>query len=209
MNLINNLKWRYATKRFDISKKVSQENLDKIKEAVQLSVSSFGLQLYKVLIVENKEIREKLKSVSWGQNQIIDASHLVVFCNYTNVKNKHVDDYLHLLSKTQDIDINKLQGYGDFMKNKINEMSETESANWTARQTYLALGNLINACAELKIDACPIEGFEPEKYNQILGLSEQGLNAEVLATIGYRSIEDDSQNRLKVRKPLCELFEEF
>ena len=172
-----------------------------------MSVSSYGLQLYKVIIVENTSLREKLKPVSWGQEQITEASHLVVFCNYTNVKDKHVDDFLNMTAKAQDIDVKYLSEYGDFMKGKINEMTKSESFNWTTRQTYLALGNLLNACAELKIDSCPMEGFEPEKYNDILGLSEQGLNAAVIATIGYRSNEDHSQNRPKVRKSLNELFE--
>jgi nitroreductase/dihydropteridine reductase len=207
MNLIENLKWRYATKKFDSSKKISPGNLEKLKEAIQLSVSSYGLQLYKVLIVEDTSLREKLKHVSWGQDQITEASHLVVFCNYTNVKAKHVDDFLNMTAKSQDIEVENLSGYGDFMKSKINEMTKSESFYWTSRQTYFALGNLLNACAELKIDSCPMEGFEPEKYNDILGLSKQGLNAAIIATIGYRSNEDHTQNRPKVRKPFNELFE--
>jgi nitroreductase/dihydropteridine reductase len=207
MNYIESLKWRYATKKFDSSKKISSENLEKLKEAIQLSVSSYGLQLYKVIIVENTSLREKLKPVSGGQDQVTEASHLVVFCNYTNVKDKHVDDFLNMTANSQDIEVKNLSGYGDFMKGKISEMTKSESSNWTFRQTYLALGNLLNACAELKIDACPMEGFEPEKYNDILGLSEQGLNAAVIATIGYRSNEDHTQNRPKVRKPFNELFE--
>jgi len=207
MNYIENLKWRYATKRFDSSKKISTENLEKLKEAIQLSVSSYGLQLYKVIIVENAALREKLKPASWGQDQITEASHLVVFCNYTNVKDKHVDDFLNMVAKSQDMEVKNLSGYGDFMKGKIKEMTTSESFNWTSRQTYLALGNLLSACAELKIDSCPMEGFEPEKYNEILGLYKQGLNAAVIATIGYRSNEDHTQNRPKVRKPLNELFE--
>jgi len=207
MNYIENLNWRYATKKYDSSKKVSSENLEKLKEVIQLSVSSYGLQLYKVIIVENTALREKLKPVSWGQDQITEASHLVVFCNYTNVKDKHVDDFLNMTAKSQDMEVKNLSGYGDFMKGKIKEMTTSESFNWTSRQTYLALGNLLNACAELKIDSCPMEGFEPEKYNDILGLSKQGLNAAVIATIGYRSNEDHTQNRPKVRKSLNELFE--
>ena len=207
MELLNNLKWRYATKKFDSSKKVSNENLEKLKEVIQLSPSSYGLQLYKVLVIENKELREKLKYASWGQSQITDASHLFVFCNYANVKSKHVDEFLELTAKEQDIDVNNLNGYGDFMKGKISEMNEVEQKNYTIRQTYLTLGNLLSACAELKIDACPMEGFEPEKYNGILGLSEQGLNAAVIASIGYRANDDHTQNRPKVRKPLNELFE--
>ncbi len=207
MNLIKNLKWRYATKHFDSLKKVSQENLNKLMEVVQLSVSSYGLQLYKVLIIEDKELREKLKPASWEQSQITDASHLFIFCNYTNVNTKNVDEFLELTAKTQDIHINNLNGYGDFIKAKIDEMTKLEQNNWTVRQTYLALGNLINACAELKIDACPMEGFDSEKYNAILGLTEQNLNATVIATIGYRLEEDSAQFHLKVRKPLNKLFE--
>ena len=207
MNYLENLKWRYATKKFDSSKKISSEDLDTLKEAIQLSVSAYGLQLYKVIIVENTALSEKLKSVSWGQDQITAASHLVIFCNYTNVTDKHVDDFLNMTAKSQDIDVKNLSGYGDFMKGKINEMTTSESFNWTSRHTYLALGNLLNACAELKIDSCPMEGFESEKYNALLGLSKQGLNAAVIATIGYRSNEDRTQNRPKVRKSITELFE--
>ena len=207
MELIKNLKWRYATKHFDPTKKVKNQDLKKLKEAVQLSVSSYGLQLYKVLVVEDKDLREKLKPASWGQNQITDASHLFIFCNFTNVEDKHVDNYLKLTAESNGISTDSLDGYGDFMKGKISEMENGELENWTRRQTYLALGNLLNACAELKIDACPMEGFESEKYNEILGLTKQNLNTAVIAPIGYRSKNDDTQFRPKVRKSLAKLFE--
>ena len=207
MNLTENLKWRYATKKFDASRKISSENLEKIKEAVQLSASSYGLQLYKVFILEDRELREKLKAVSWGQRQITDASYLIVFCNYSEVKDEHVDEYLQLKARAEQVDIGDFKGYGDFMKKKIQEKSATELRSWTASQTYLALGNLLAACAELKVDACPMEGFEPEAYNKILGLTEQGLNAAVIAAIGYRSEDDPAQQTPKVRKPVDMLFE--
>ncbi|MDO6820707.1 NAD(P)H-dependent oxidoreductase [Zobellia sp. 1_MG-2023] len=207
MNYIDHLKWRYATKKFDASKKIAPDNLEKIKEAIQLSASSYGLQLYKVLIIEDPSIREQLKTASWGQDQITDASHLIVFCNYTHVEDVHVDDFLHRTAITQNIEMNNLSDYGNFMKGKIKAMTALESFHWTVRQTYLALGNLLSACAELKIDSCPMEGFEADKYNAILGLTEKGLNAAVVATIGYRSHEDHTQHRPKVRKPLEELFE--
>lgn len=209
MELIKHLNWRYATKIFDSAKKVSLTDLEKIKQAVQLSVSSYGLQLYKVLIIEKKAIREKLKPASWNQNQITDASHLLVFCNYTKAKNEDIDAFLELTANTQQIAVKNLEEYGDFMKSKIDEMSSKEKINWTKRQTYLALGNLLNACAELQIDACPMEGFEVEKYNEILGLDAQNLSAAVIAPIGYRSSEDHTQFRPKVRKPLTELFQEI
>ncbi len=207
MNYIENQKWRYATKKFDASKKISLENIEILKEAMQLATSAYGLQLYKVIIIENPTLREELKQASWGQQQITEASHIVVFCNYTDVKNQHIDDYLNRTAKTQAIAIEKLNDYGNFMKSELGKMTKSAAFNWTHRQTYLALGNLLNACAELKIDACPMEGFEIEKYNEILDLPKQGLNAAVIATIGYRSKDDHTQNRPKVRKPFNELFE--
>jgi len=206
MNLINNLEWRYATKKFDTSKKVSTENLEHIKKAIQLSASSYGLQLYKVLVIENKELREKLKLASYGQTKITEASHLVVFCNYSIVTEKHIDEYFALKSQIEQVNISKFKDYSDFIKEDVNNKSKIEKDKWTSNQTYLALGNLLNACAELKIDACPMEGFEREKYNEILSLEEQGLNTSVIATIGYRSDNDNSQHTAKVRKPIKTLF---
>lgn len=206
MQLIEHLKWRYATKKFDTSKIISSSDIEILKEAMQLSVSSYGLQLYKIIIIEDATIREQLKEASWNQEQITDASHLIVFCNYTNVTNVHVDMYLNLTAKIQGVEVNNLEGYGTFMKGKIGAMSEAESKLWTQKQTYLALGNLLNACAELKIDACPMEGFESEEYNAILKLSEKGLHASVIATIGYRSEDDYAQHQPKVRKSKQELF---
>ena len=207
MNLLENLKWRYATKQFKTTEKVSEKNLEQIKKAIQLSASSYGLQLYKVLIIDDDALKETLKLVSMGQAQITDASHLFVFCNYTEVNNSAIDEYLELQANTQQLSINELSGYGDFLKKLINKKRKIELQNWTARQTYLALGNLLVACAELKIDACPMEGFDSEKYNTILGLNERGLSASVIATIGYRSKDDATQYSNKIRKPFDKLFE--
>ena len=207
MELIESLNWRYATKKFDATKKIKPEDLETIKEAVRLSASSYGLQLYKVLVIDDPEIREKLKPASWGQTQITDASHLFVFCNYTDVKDENIDEYLDLKSDTQGLDREGLVDYGNMMKGAVSGMSEAIISQWTARQTYIALGNLLAACSMLRIDACPMEGFEPAKYNEILGLNEQGLNAAVIATVGYRSEEDRTQHLKKVRKPADSLFE--
>lgn len=207
MNLLEHLQWRYATKKFDPTKKVSSNDLEKIKQAIQLSVSSYGLQLYKVLIIENLEIREKLKPVSWNQSQITDASHLIVFCNYIDATPQAIDNFIEQTAVTRNLDLERLNGYGDFIKSKLNEKSDTEKTSWLKSQTYLALGNLLSACAELKIDACPMEGFEPEAYNEILGLNGQGLNAAVISPIGYRHEEDHTSGQAKVRKPMRILFE--
>lgn len=209
MNLLENLKWRYATKKFDSSKVVSETDLEQLKEAVQLSVSSYGLQLYKVLIVKDKELRTQLKEAAWNQSQLTDASHVFVFCNYTQRKNEHIDGYIQASSKIQETSLEKLEGYGDFIKESLSKKSDEEWLDWSEKQTYLALANLLTACAELKIDSCPMEGFEQEKFNQILGLKERGLNATLIAPIGYRSTEDHTQFRQKVRKPKEVLFEEM
>lgn len=207
MKLLEALKWRYATKKFDSTKKISESDLEQIKEAVRLSASSYGLQLFKVLVIEDAELRGKLQAASWNQPQITDASQLFVFCNYTKVTPENIDEYIELKAKTQGIDVNLLTDYADFMKNTIGGMPEEVQAIWTAKQTYIALGNLLAASAELGIDACPMEGFVAEQYNEILGLDKKGLNAAVIATVGYRSSEDETQGMPKVRKSSEDLFE--
>ncbi|WP_424961435.1 NAD(P)H-dependent oxidoreductase [Ekhidna sp.] len=208
MNLLDKLNWRYATKVFDPSRKVSWKDIDFLKEAIRLSVSSYGLQMYKVLIIENPEIRKELRKASWDQAQITDASHLFIFCNYTVNHDQHVDDYIQLIIDAQkNVDVKGLKQYGEFIKSSIAGMEPMERKSWSEKQTYLALNNLIIACADRQIDACPMEGFDKQAYNRILGLDELGLNASVIAPIGYRSEKDQTQKRKKVRKPMDELFE--
>ena len=207
MNFIENAKWRYATKKYDSSKKVSQKDLEFIKEAVNLAATSYGLQPFKVLIIENPEIRKQLQPVSWGQSQIVDASHLFVFVNMLNPGEKEIDAYVENIAEVRGTSAAALQGFSNYIKGAVGKFSSEQKAIWTSKQTYLALGNLLNAAAELKIDATPIEGFEPAQYNEILGLTEKGLNASLVAAIGYRSAEDGNQHLKKVRKPLEELFE--
>ncbi len=207
MELLKNLEWRYATKKFDTSKKVSNEHLSKLKKAIQLSVSSYGLQLYKVFIIEDPEIRKKLLPVSWNQSQITDASHLFVFCYYKNANPEMIDAFIKQTADERQLDLERLNGYGDFIKQKIEEKSEEEKISWLKSQTYLALGNLLNACAELKIDACPMEGFEAESYDEILNLKKEGLSTAVIAPVGYRHSEDHTIGQVKVRKPMEVLFE--
>jgi nitroreductase len=130
-----------------------------------------------------------------------------VFCNYTDASSEAIDDFIKYTAETRDLDLERLNGYGEFIKTKIGEKSQEEKTSWLKSQTYLALGNLLNACAELKIDACPMEGFDPEAYNEILELNEKGLNAAVIAPIGYRHNDDHTIGQQKVRKPIELLFE--
>jgi nitroreductase len=205
-NFIKNANWRYATKKFDATKKISKQDLETLKEAIRLSASSFGLQPYKVLIIENPELRAKLQPAAWGQSQIVDASHLIVFANITNFGETEIDLSIANLTETRGLPADSLKGYGDFMKSKIVALPEDVRNTWASKQTYLALGNLMNAASELKIDVTPMEGFEPAQVNEILGLGKLGLNATLLATIGYRHEEDATQHYAKVRKSNEELF---
>lgn len=207
MNLIDNLKWRYATKEYDTSKKVNESDLNLIKEAIQLTATSYGLQLFKVLDVRDKAIREKLKEASWGQSQITDSSHLLVFCNYADATDEHVDEYINNKAEAQGIDSTALQGYGDFMKSSIKNFPVDHRQIWNSKQTYIALGKAMTACAELKIDSTPMEGFDVSAYNEILGLEEKGLQASVVLAVGYRSEDDTTQHAQKVRKSIDDLFE--
>jgi nitroreductase len=205
-NFLNNQNWRYATKKFDATKKISTEDLNTLKEAVRLSSSSYGLQPYKVIIVENPELRAQLQPAAWGQSQIVEASHLFIFANDTNLGDEAIDDYLKTISITRETPIEALAGYGDFMKSTIAKLS-TEAKNvWTSKQTYLALGNLLNAAAELKIDVTPMEGFVPAQVNEILGLDKLNLTASLMATVGYRHEDDATQFHKKVRKSHEDLF---
>ncbi|MFH6999818.1 NAD(P)H-dependent oxidoreductase [Flavobacterium sp. FlaQc-57] len=204
--LLDNLNWRYATKKFDATKKISTEDLNTLKEAVRLSASSYGLQPFKVILVENPEIREQLKAAAWGQTQITDASHLFVFANDLNAGAESVDAYIKNISETRGVPTEALAGFSDMMKGTIANLSQEAKDIWTAKQTYIALGTLLSAAAELKIDATPMEGFSPASFNEILGLDKLGLNAAVIATVGYRHDEDDAQHYKKVRKSQEELF---
>lgn len=204
---IENQNWRYATKKFNSEKKVSNSDLEILKEAIQLSSSSYGLQPYKVIIVENEEIRKQLQPASWGQSQITDASHLFVFASIINVDSEYITRYAENMANTRNIPFDSVKGYADFMIGNITSLTPEKQIIWAQKQAYLALGNLLNAAAELKIDVTPMEGFLPEQYNEILGFAEKGLHATLVATIGYRHDEDDTQHYAKVRKPKSELFE--
>jgi nitroreductase len=207
MRFIEDQKWRYATKKFDATKKVSNEDLEKLKEAINLAATSYGLQLFKVLIVENKLKRDLLQPASWGQSQVTEASHLMVFCNFNELTEAHLNHYASLKATANDIPVENLKGYMDFIQNTLSTRTPDEINNWTAKQAYIALSNVISAAAELKIDTCPMEGFDAAKYDEILGLTEKGLTAAVVCPIGYRAEEDDTQHAPKVRKSVEDLFE--
>ncbi|MDV6168708.1 NAD(P)H-dependent oxidoreductase [Flavobacterium sp. DG1-102-2] len=205
---IESLNWRYAAKKYDAAKKVSKEDLETLKQAVRLSVSSVGLQPYKVFVVESDEMRNKLKTAAGGNNQniIADSSYLFVFANELNVNDTHVDKYISTISQVRDVAPEAVKGFSDYISGYLASLTEEQKNIWTAKQSYIALSTLINTAALLRIDATPMEGFDAQEFNKILGLDELGLNAAVIAAVGYRHEEDAMQHAVKVRKPLEELF---
>jgi len=207
MSLIDSLNWRYACKKFDPVKKVSSEKIDFLKETIRLSPSSYGLQLYKVLIIEDAELKSILRPASWNQSQITDSSHLFVFCHYTGITKNNVEEYAQLRSEIQGKSMEETMKYIDYMYSRVGSYSSQYFDNWASKQTYIALSNLLTACAELKIDSCPIEGFEKNSYNEILGLPAQNLASSVVAAVGYRAEDEANQYNAKVRRSSKFLFE--
>ena len=205
-NFIENANWRYATKKYDTTKKVSVEDLEILKKAISLTATSYGLEPYKILIIENPQVRQQLVPASWGQSQVADASHLLVFASVIDFGNEQMDAYFKNLVETRQIPMEAVQGYADFMKSNINSRSLEDRNIWTSKQAYLAMGNLLNAAAELKIDVTPMEGIDAAQYDEILGLNELGLHAVLSAPIGYRHQEDATQHYKKVRKSNADLF---
>lgn len=210
-NLITNqaldaLAWRYATKVFDANQKLDNEQLHLLMEAVQLAPSSYGLQPYQVLVVENQEVKEQLKAAAYGQSQLADASHIFIFAINKNFTEAHVDEFVENIVKTRNIEVGAIKGYVDVMKNTVNSRSQDELAIWNARQAYIALGVLLETAALHEIDACPMEGFEHAKFDEILGLADRNLTSVVIAPVGFRSSEDAYQFYQKVRKSKEDLF---
>lgn len=203
---LSDLQWRYATKKFDSSKKLTDAQLSDLLDAIRLSASSYGLQPYEVFVISDPEVREKMRPACWNQPQITDASHVIVFASCSDFDETLVDNYLENVSETRGIPQADLKGYGDFMKSKLVPLSKEVKAQWTSRQAYIALGNLLSAAAAMKIDTCPMEGFEKDQLDEILGLPEKGLQTAVIATVGYRSEEDETQHYPKVRTPKEKLF---
>lgn len=208
MEYINSLKWRYAVKKYDAAKKVPAEDIEVIKDAIQLSVSSVGLQPYKVFIVETQSVKEELAEAAGGNNKNIfkDASHLFIFANELNVNSENVDIYIDNISEQREVTKDSVSGFADYINSYLAGLNNEEKNIWTAKQTYIALANLISAAAILKVDATPMEGFDAPSINKILGLDKKGLNTAVIASLGYRHEEDAQQHVKKVRKPDEQLF---
>lgn len=204
--IINALNWRYATKQFNADKKLTEEQLELLLEAVQLSPSSYGLQPYKVLVISNQKVKAELKAAAYGQTQLTDASHIIVFARTKTYTTAEVDKFAENIAQTRSIEVSMIKDYVDMMKGTVSSRSQEELANWNARQAYIALGVLLETAALNEIDACPMEGFDSAQFDAILGLDELNLSSVVIAPIGFRTDEDVYQHFKKVRKSKDDLF---
>lgn len=196
--LIASLKNRYATKLFDPSKTIPSDAWTALEESLVLTPSSFGLQPWKFVVVTDRALKEKLLPLSWNQKQIVDCSHLVVFARRDNTDASHVAEFIAETAEARGMDVSTLSGYKAMMEGFIN--AHPDIARWAGNQVYIALGQFMAACAILNVDACPMEGINPAKYDEVLGLREQGYSTVVACAAGYRSDTDKYAHAKKVRR---------
>ena len=199
------LNWRYAVKQFDTTKTIDQNTLDELISHLQLAPSSFGLQPWRFIVISKQELLDELKGHSWNQPQIADCSHLVVFAAQSNFDKKAIDDWIETLSKERSKTLEELQFYKDMMYGFLENKSESDFLSWSTNQSYIALGTLLTSTAALAIDTCPLEGINPQAYDEILNLKDSGFQTTVACAIGYRSEQDPYQKEPKVRYPKSQL----
>ena len=205
--LLSRLNWRYATKQFDTSRKISPSDWATLEDALLLTPSGGGLQPWKFIVVTDPALRVRLTPASYGQAQINDASHLIVFAAKQNFSEADVDAHLKNLAQIQGAPLEALAPLrGMLVGSVVKAMDENTRNAWARNQAYIALGNLLNSAALLGIDVCPMEGFDRAQYDEILGLKAQGLASAVIATLGYRLPTDKYANAPKVRFPKEQVF---
>lgn len=209
MKLIEDLKWRYATKKFNKNKPVTEQVVYEILAAGNLSATSFGMQAYKFILVKDKKIIEKLAEHSWGE-QLSGSSFVIILAANTQVDDDFIKDYLAYSSKIEPRDEDKIEARYQMMKGFIKRMEDDGiKDSWAARQVYIVLGTLMAACANAKVDSCPMEGIDKVKYDEILGLRDKNLTTIVSLPIGYRADDDEYQYKNKIRRPLEDMVIEY
>ncbi len=205
MDILKKLEWRYATKVFDSEKKLNDNQLDLLLDAVNLAPTSYGLQPFELFVVESPGVREELKVAANGQSQVIDASHVLVFAVNKDLSEKHIDAFVERTASQRGSTLEALSGFRSKMVASIMAKTPEARFQWAARQAYIALGVLLSIAAAENMDACPMEGFKNAEFDSILGLNEKGLASVVMATVGFRSEEDKYGSLPKVRKSRSEL----
>tara|TARA_Y100000385_G_scaffold168179_2_gene174176 strand:- start:8077 stop:8709 length:633 start_codon:yes stop_codon:yes gene_type:complete len=202
MDIINPLKWRYATKKFDPTKTIPAATIEVIKQGFNLTASSYGLQPVRLLIVNNKTILKELVPISSNQQQVGQASHLFVFCIDINIDEAYIRSYFEAIKSIRNTPDAVLSRFRESLISSFKSKSPDDIYNWGVKQAYLALGNMLTVCATQGIDSCPMEGFDPLAYDRYFKLNEQGMRSVLLMPIGYRAEDDIFADMKKVRKNL-------
>ena len=204
--LLASLEWRYATKAFD-TRKLPDATWAALEESLRLTPSSYGLQPWKFIVVNDPTLRTKLRPVSWNQSQVTDASHLVVFARRTEVTETDVNEFFNQMVSERQADATKLEPYRQMMLGGVVKGKDAAAQkDWAARQLYIALGQLMGAAAAMAIDTCPLEGIDPDAYTEILGLKGSGYEVVVACAVGYRSAEDKYAGMKKIRFPAARVI---
>ena len=202
MNIIDSLNWRYATKKFDSTRKLSKSQINLLKKAFNLTASSYGLQPVKLIVISNQKIKNSLLKSSMNQLQVIQCSHLLIICIESNINKSYIESYFKRVIDIRKTDPIVLESFKESIINEFNDMSNTSIINWSINQAYLALGNLMTVCSIEGIDSCPMEGFLPKKYDEILDLKSKNLKSVLAMPVGYRSVNDQFSSFKKVRKDI-------
>lgn len=205
-SLLSNLQWRYAVKKFDASKKIPAHLWSALEQAVQLAPSSYGLSPWKFVVVNDPALRAKLRAAAWNQPQITDASHLLVICRKSSITKADVEQYVARVAQVRGVAADSLKGLQDMMVGSISAPN-FDGAAWMARQAYIALGFFLSSAAMMGVDACPMEGFVNDQFDEILGLRAQGYTSVVVATAGYRAADDWLATQKKVRWPEAQVID--
>ncbi|MBC7915192.1 MAG: nitroreductase family protein [Pyrinomonadaceae bacterium] len=205
MDILSLLNWRYATKRMT-GKKIPQEKIEVILESIRLSASSLGLQPYKIIVIENRDLLEQIKPIAYNQQQILEASHLLVFAAWTDVTEELSNEYLNLVAEERNVSLESLGTIKAYLDTLTKNPPE-QNFDWAARQAYIALGTGLIAAASQEVDATPMEGFIGEQLDALLGLPEKGLKSVSILPLGYRDVNEDWLASLpKVRTPKPKFF---
>ena len=209
MNSIESLQWRYAVKKFDENKSLSKAQINILKEAFNLTATSYGLQPVKMVVIKNKEIQQQLAEHSWNQAQVAQASHVLVLCIPKNYTQKEVDSYFELVKEIRNTPDEILNPFKEMLTGTIASKTQEELSNWTKNQAYIALGNLMMVAANERIDSCPMEGFVPEKYDEVLGLNKHNLTSVLVLPVGFRADDCFMKDLKKVRRKTEEVIIEL
>lgn len=204
MGVIKQLNWRYATKKFNPVKKLTVDKVDILKNAFNLTATSFGLQPVTLVIIGDPDLNKKLQLYAFNQKQVGDCSHLLVFCVTTEVNKEFIYNYFNLVKTIRETPDEILNPYKNILVKDFDNKTGEEIENWAIRQAYLAMGNLMTVCAVEEIDACPMEGFDSEKFDQTLMLNAKKLKSVLIMPVGYRAEDDKFATFKKVRKDISE-----